>query len=363
MWELPQVVPRQLPHSPNSLPLSPVGRKIVAVLVVALALGASQSPSASAGSICDRAASVKGRDSAAGSVWKPFRTVRRLVRSLKPGQVGCLLGGTFPENVTIDRGGSESQPIVLRSAPGKPSTIRGVLYVANSANYVTISNLRLNGTNGRRAPSPQVNGDYVTFVRDRVTNGNTAICFSIGGAFQSYGRAIGTQIRGSKIHHCGRLPRTGHDHGIYVEGARGTEIFNNYIYENADWGIHLYPDAQGSVIRRNTLYRNGGGIIFAGETAGGEYSRSFASSDNLVAENVIAYSRRTYNVESWWGGPVGSGNRADANCLWRGARGNIAPRIGFSASDNIIAPPGFRDAAGGDLRLSSGSSCGGKGAS
>ena len=69
-------------------------------------------------------------------------------------------------------------------------------------------------------------------------------------------------------------PVTGHDHGIYVEGANGVRITNNLIYDNADYGIHLYPDAEGTYVARNVIDGNGGGVIFAGEDSGGEYDRS-----------------------------------------------------------------------------------------
>jgi parallel beta-helix repeat protein len=265
------------------------------------------------------------------------------------------------ENVTIRRGGRPGARITLRSAPGSRAEIDGVLYVADTANDVAIRWLTLNGKNSARVPSPQVNGDRVVFSHNRVTNGHTAICFAIGGAFEDYGRAVGTLIARNRIYRCGRLPATNHDHGIYVEGARGTRIVNNYIYENADWGIHLYPDAQGSRIVHNTLWGNGRGLIFAGESSGGEYRNSYASNNNYAAYNIIANSRRGYNVESYWGGPIGTGNLATRNCLWRGALGNIGPTIGFRATYNRVAPPRFVSASTGNFRLLSTSGCKGEG--
>jgi hypothetical protein len=77
---------------------------------------------------------------------------------------------------------------------------------------------------------------------------------------------------------------------------------------------------------------------------------------------VISNSVRQYNVESWWSGPVGSGNTLANNCLWNGAKGNIdASSGGFAASSNVAANPLYVDAAHGDFHLQAGSPCAGMG--
>ena len=45
------------------------------------------------------------------------------------------------------------------------------------------------------------------------------------------------------IHDCGRLPATNRHNGISVTYATGTRIAANWIYDNADRGVQLYPDA------------------------------------------------------------------------------------------------------------------------
>lgn len=327
----------------TALPASAVDRRVVG---------------AEAAAVCDRAASVTGRDAGAGTVARPFRTVNRLVGSLRPGQSGCLLGGTFVENVVVRRGGSPGRPITLRSAPGTHATLYGILDISRSANDVVIANLRLNGKNSRGRPSPQVNGDRVTFRNNEITNEHTAICLLLGPGFEEYGRAAGVVVVGNRIHDCGRLPATGHDHGIYVEGTVGARIYRNFIYDNADYGIHLYPDANGSDIAYNVIDGNGGGVIFAGERGGNEYRRSYASSNNVVRNNVISNSTARPNVESWWGGPVGTGNVLRSNCLWNTQRPNLSTtRGGFTTSGNVNAKPLFRNRARGDLRLKRGTRC------
>jgi parallel beta-helix repeat protein len=307
--------------------------------------------------VCARFVATSGSDRAQGTAQRPFRTVRRLVAALRPGETGCLAPGRFTEDVTIRRGGLPGKPITLRSGPGGRATIAGIVYVADSANDVVLSNLKLDGRNTSWRASPKINGDRVVLRGNEITNANTAICVILGPSFEQYGRARGTVVERNRIYHCGRLPETGHDHGIYVEGSDDARIVGNIIHDNADYGIHLYPDAQRTSIVRNVIDHNGGGIIFAGEDGDGEYRQDYASSNNVARNNVISNSRKSYLIEAHWGGPVGRGNVATRNCLWGGARGTISNQLGFVARDNVVARPQFVNRAHGNFRLRRGTAC------
>jgi parallel beta-helix repeat protein len=329
----------------------------VSALLAALATFVSSSAAAAGGAVgCDRLADPSGNDAAAGTPAAPFRTVQRLVDALAPGQTGCLAAATFVENVKVEAAGRQDAPITLKSAPGGRATLRGRLWVADSAADVVVSDLALDGRNDSTLPSPTVNGDRITFLRDDVTNHHTGICFVIGDSNGQWGLAHDTVIQETRIHDCGRVPATNQDHGIYVEGSRNAKIVDNYIYDNADRGVQLYPDAQNTLISRNIIDGNGEGIIFSG-------AYGLTSSGNAVTYNVISNSRIRYNVESWYpaGNPVGVGNTVEHNCLWNGKQGNIANQIGFSARANVIADPLFVNRAAGDFRLGSRSRCRGMG--
>ena len=136
--------------------------------------------------------------------------------------------------------------------------MRGRFWIAESADRVTVQGLYLDGPNGDVLPSPTINGDDVTFRGNDVTNNHHSICFSLG--HPDWGRADRHAIELNRIHDCGQLPATNHDHGIYVAAATDTLIRDNWIYDNADRGIQLYPDAQrhrGS--RGNVIDGNGAG--------------------------------------------------------------------------------------------------------
>jgi hypothetical protein len=300
---------------------------------------------------CDRVASPLGNNHNRGSAEAPYRTAQHLADSLRRGQTGCLKGGLFVlhNQVRVKHPG-----ITLTSYPGRRATLRGRLWIVKRANNVTISNLVLDGR-GSFNRGPTVDAVNTTFDHVDITNHHTDICLILG-SHQGYGRAVHTVIENSRIHDCGKLPATNQNHGIYAAAADRTVIRNNWIYDNADRGIQLYPDAQGSRIYGNVIDANGEGIVISGD---GDH----ASSNNLIEHNLISNSRIRWNVESNWpGGLVGTGNVVRDNCLWPSNAesfynqlgGVIAPddgTAGFTALGNAIVNPRFQDEGAGDLQF------------
>jgi hypothetical protein len=291
---------------------------------------------------CTYVTAPDGSDNAAGTFRHPFRTVGRLVRALAAGQVGCLRAGTYDENLTIRRGGRRADPLIIRSFPGEKATLRGRLYLARGADYTTVADLNLDGISDdkdcapNRCPSPSVDANHDTFTQDNVTDEHTAICFDIGSG--RYGTAAGTVIADDAIHDCGALPARNHDHGIYVEAAIDTRIEHDLIYDNADRGIQLYPQATSTLIADTVIIGNGEGIDFSG-------LGSQTSNDNSVTNNLILDSVRGYNVASYYapGGAVGTGNVVADNCIGGGAEAvagdpmGIGETIGFTVRGNVAS--------------------------
>jgi parallel beta-helix repeat protein len=317
------------------MPRNPrLGLGLAAATITALAFGATP---ASAAGACDEVASPGPR------------AVQQLVDSLSPGQTGCLRAGAYEENVRISR-----PRITLTRYAEEKATIKGRLWVAEGADGVTVESLYLDGTNPGLLPSPTINGDDVTFRRNDVTNNHHSICFGLG--HPDWGRAEGTTIEFNLIHDCGRLPATNHDHGIYIVSASNTLIRGNWIYDNADRGIQLYPDAQNTTITGNVIDGNGQGIIFSGEFG-------LVSDGNLVEGNVIANSKLRNNVESWYprGHPIGHNNIVRDNCVRGGAYddgdGGIGDQIGFKVVGSTRTSPAYANRSSDDFRLAAGSPC------
>jgi parallel beta-helix repeat protein len=342
-----------------------------AVLVVLFAVTASPalalpSPWNPAPVVCSKYATPTGSDTGllAGTLVQPFKTVQKLADSLSSGQIGCLRAGTYSFNQTVK---VTHAGITLTSFPGERATIRGQLWIALGADGVTISELNLDGSTARPCaagdtcaiiPSPDVSANDVVFRDDDITNHHSEICFVIGNT--EYGAAARTVLDNNRIHDCGRLPSVNEDHGIYVADAQGTVIRNNTIYDNADRGIQLYPNADGSLITGNVIDGNGEGIIVGGD--GGE-----VSSDNVVERNIITNSILRFNVESWYpaGNPIGTGNVVRNNCVhgangwYGGADGSGADwdGQGYTAQANLAHDPLYVNRGLKDFRLQWGSPC------
>ena len=299
----------------------------------------------SAARLCDRFASPRGSDTNSGTRARPLRTVARLANSLRPGQTGCLREGVYRGRVKIRRGGRRGAPTGIRNHPGERAVVRGRLHVANSANHVVIRQLHLDGRNRARLPSPTVNGNDIVFRDNDVTTRHTTICFVLGS--DRWGRARGTVIDRNRIHNCGELPPTNHHHGIYVEASHGARITGNWIYDNADRGVQLFPDAQRTYVARNVIDGNGEGIVF-----------SRRSARNVVEENVISNPVVRYNVEDFE--LTGVGNVARRNCLWSTRHpdgAGVQPDITVPVVESVVSEPAFADRGAKDFRVAPGSPC------
>jgi hypothetical protein len=217
--------------------------------------------------MCDRYATVDGSDDAEGTKAAPFNTVQRLIDSLSAGQVGCLRGGIYTEpdkQVVFSDGGKEDDRIILRSYPGETAEFRGSIYIRKGSDYVTVRNMRLDGSYGpvgkghfkgdrNTKQTVRVMGNNVNIHDNDITNRRpdgdpdlAGTCIILG---SSKITAANTSIKGNRIHRCGQMPSINREHGIYASHPRGAEISNNFIYNNADRGILLYPLVGGGVLR------------------------------------------------------------------------------------------------------------------
>ena len=275
------------------------------------------------------------------------------MRALHRGQTGCFRAGTYAFSVLL----LTTPGVTLAPYRDEAVTLNGEIKVLPGGAGSTIEGLKLNGAGGKNEIGPRIYADGVVLRDNEITNDHTGICVQVS-RYYSDPAPRGVVIERNRIHDCGELPATNHQHGVYIVSARGTIIRDNWIYDNADRGIQQYPDTQGSTIIGNVIDSNGEGVNFGGDDSGR------CSNDNLVRGNVIANSTGRWNVYSGAQGPDCTGNVVRHNCVHASngsdynSHGGIEPRSrSFRASENVIANPGFVDAAAGDYMLSPKSEC------
>jgi fibronectin type 3 domain-containing protein len=310
------------------------------------------SNTSSSAAACNKVASPNGSDSAVGTEAAPYKTVKKLTDSLSVGQTGCLRNGTY--------GGSDfninTSGITLTSYPNERATVNSFIEVTASATGSTIKNIKFDRTGGNET-GLKIQADNAKFIDNELTNNNRGICMLVG---RSGTKPSNILIERNYIHSCGPTD-TGPDnkfiHQIYLSYAQNAIVRNNILADNlAGWGVHLYPDADGTIIEKNIIDGNRGGVVFAG------YGDGTKSDNNIVRNNAITFSGPRNSAEgSWSGGPLGTGNTVSDNCLYStgpGAPSGLASNSGFTASNNTtLGGSPYVNRAGKDYHFVNGSPC------
>jgi Right handed beta helix region len=297
---------------------------LAAACLALLAIGPSH---AAAESGCTEVAAPYGSDEAEGTEADPYRSLEELVESLDAGEVGCLRAGTYGgDSAYFEAPGAE-----LRSYPGELATITAFMEVTPEATGAHIHHLRFDASQHDNDVGIKLQADRTQFTDNELTKGGNGICLLAG----SYYPAAGVVIERNRIYDCGPASSK-YMHQIYLQGTRGAIVRWNVLTGNAGgWGVHLYSDADDSLIAHNIIDGNHGGVIFAGD------GDDDTSDHNVVRFNAITYSQQRWNIEgSWSGGPEGAGNRAQHNCVYSAgedAPAGIGDEEGFAASANLVS--------------------------
>ena len=139
--------------------------------------------------------------------------------------------------------------------------------------------------------------------------------------------------------------------------GNGGQIIDNVVYDNADRGIQLYPDAHRTLVLHNTVDGNGSGVVYSERSSGNRVR------DNIFTNSVVRWNAETFNL---WG----RGNLFAGNCVRAGNRNSRYNENGGVALPRMVAQHGNRRAhrdvyfsrRAGDFRIRRNSSCAGKGA-
>ena len=292
-----------------------------------------------AASGCDQTASPGG----------PITTPNGLISALSTGQTGCFRAGTYGAEATEI---TVNKDVTIQSYPGESATLVGRIVIPGSGAGSTIRDLTLKGLSTSHNPSPTINAPNVTIADNDISNRDPANPSVNAGICVSPATWNGTTgdnaiIERNRIHDCGILPAANHDHGIYITDADGVIIRNNVIFDNADRGIQLYPDATNTQVYNNTVDGNGQGIIISNNSAG-----------NVVYNNIFSNAKIRFNVEQ--NSLVGTGNVVRDSCLfastgdpWYDQNGGLDPNVGppeVTVSNLAVQDPNYVNRAGKDFR-------------
>jgi hypothetical protein len=287
----------------DSLPLPRCHAVLATLAILCLALLAGSPSRAGADSLCTEVA-----------------------ESLDAGDVGCLRAGAYGgDSVYFEAPGAE-----LRSYPGELATITAFMEVVPEAAGAHIHHLRFDASHHDNEVGIKLQADRTQFTDNELTKGGNGICLLAG----TYHPAAGIVIERNRIYDCGPASSK-YMHQIYLQNTRGAIVRWNILTGNAGgWGVHLYANADDSLIAHNIIDGNHGGVIFAGDDE--------ATSDrNVVRNNAITYSQQRWNIEgSWSDAGTGSANRAVRNCVY--SNGEDAPSGieegdgGFTASASLV---------------------------
>jgi hypothetical protein len=293
----------------------------------ALPVDAASAQALAGAPACDRYAGPNGVDRRRrGSRARPYRSVPRLLRALRAGQTGCLLPGSYRHwgAATIRR-----PRVTLRSLGSRRARIGDPIWIDRRAVGAQLLGLAMTSVDRELSTPLKVQADRVRIAGNVIYGSSNTTCVQIGSQYTTHG----VRIEGNRIQNCGRFGKF--DHLIYIESARRTVIRANLLTGNrGGWALHLYPDADDTLIEGNTIDRNFGGVIFAG-------TNGRTSDRNLVRHNAITNSGPRWSLEGSWSQEApGVGNVAEGNCLFSlgpGSPSGIGAPIGFDATDNTVA--------------------------
>ena len=254
-----------------------------------------------------------------GTLDRPYRSVKRLARSLRSGQTGCVQPGRYSHREVAHL---RSPGATLRGIGGRRPLVLDPIWIEPSAVGAGVRNLRLTSLDRTYTVPLKVQASRARIAGNRIFGGSNESCVLVG----SQNRVSGVTIERNVVRNCGRSGKF--DHLLYIEDARRTRIrWNLLIANRGGWAVHLYPNAD----------------------------------DSLVEHNVIAESLLRHNVESYYpdGAAPGVNNVVRDNCVYGGARdfgkgGVQLPAKGFLPSANLRVAAPFADPDGDDFRVVTG---------
>ena len=294
--------------------------------------------------------SSTGSDTNSGTRARPWRTIEKALSTLRPGQRALVGGGTYTENLTINRAGTSAEPITLAAYPGAtvvlhPASAQDArgdwipLQIGSGAAYVRVHGFVIENALGTSAADV-----YFAGTANHVELSGNELRYSQDQGIFAGGATSFLYIIGNRIHDNGWNHVSGQhqSHGIYIEGGNDL-IANNLIYSHRyGFGIQIYPANHDTAVVDNTIASSGHSSIVVGGSGG---------VSNITIRNNILYEG-DFGVETDTHCPTGT-VAIDHNVIYAYKR--VPVEEGCSSLDtsagNILADPLFVDYANRDLQV------------
>lgn len=327
-----------------------------------------------------------GDDRGSGSALEPWKTISRGIAALGPGITITVHGGSYAEQVTIDRSGCEGMPAVLIAASGERVVIDGtnvplhpppmrdlpedesvseasfrsswpgapiaadarfagliqivgahdvdvegivVTNAGQSENHagVFVRNSVRVGVRRLRTYNTRSSGIGVWRCRDVSVEGNEVVLACNDGPQEciTIAGTYGFRVEGNRVHHGG--PGTFGGEGIDIkQGSKFGKVISNRVHDNRRLGIYIEArdrETRDILISGNATYRNhADGVTLASEMGG-------LLHDVVVQNNAVFQNRLSGIVVGRYGDVPNQ------------------PIKGISLVNNTVARNGFPDSGGG----------------
>jgi hypothetical protein len=298
--------------------------------------------------------STTGSNSNPGTRRRPWRTVQHALDVLNPGQRVLVRGGTYSENLLMERDGTAGAPITIANYPGERPVLRAAGGHTNDypLELYSTSYLRVHGFVIEGASGPSSADVYFEADTHHVELSGNEIRDSADQGVFSERTTHHLQILGNAIHDNGPSPAH-QSHGIYLEGDDQL-VANNLVYDNRyGFGVHIYPSAGRVWIVDNTIVGNGRSGIVLGAAGSTTVNKA------TIVNNIVAFNAKA-GIQSHFpaGTILGKGNKAYLNVGFGNPNGDFVEWTGGGidySRGNIVGDPRFRDRAAHDYRLTAGS--------
>jgi hypothetical protein len=248
-------------------------------------------------------------------------SIENAAKALPNGQVLCVRGGIYTEGdkrLNLAVSGTSSAPKKIKAYPGERVELRGAIIGTGShwvieGLFVDASYSPVQTTPGKDGPRTNTDqaikwtaGTNLRFDSVELINRRSDLNPDLAGSCLFFGGTKPTNItiENSSIHQCGQLPRTNHEHCLYLGHSSGLTVRNNWVYDCADRSIKLAPDTDNALVVGN--------LVDSEHQAGISLDQS--ANNDTVRNNVVD----TQNGKTIFtgGNYAGSGNAVIDNCVW-----------------------------------------------